>query len=191
MNVANKTVEDMLKAVDPQSRKVMANILTGKIVSKIYCLSEDVFEDKEVPLIKGGVPIYYKTGKKAGQQQTTKMKVMTREGCKGRHIGDLYEHGVDSQGNAVYRAEAVKADDGQFYLRSTRMRMDGVMGCECWCGQDSRIALQEAGDITFNGQPPTKEGIMNIFNRIQKNPTIMKIKNGKSVVDGFAFEEIR
>lgn len=192
MNIANKAVEEMLKNVDPQSRKVMANILTGKIVANIYCLSEDVESEREVPLTdKDGKEVLYKTGDKKGQPKTTTEKFILRAGCKGRHIGVIYDSGRDNQGNMITRAEPVRADDGNFYLRSTRLRLDGAMGCECWCGNDSRISKQEAGDLRFDGQPPSKEGLEAIFKRIQKNPTVAEIKNGRTEIDGFAFEEIR
>lgn len=183
MNVANKTIEEMLKNADPQSRKVMANILTGKIVANIYCLSEDVKSKRDVAVLDDdGNPVLYKTGSKKGQAKTTTEEYIEREGCKGRHIGVVYDNG---------RAEPVRADDGEFYLRATRQRLDGVIGCECWCGNDSRISAQEAGDLKFDGQPPSKQGLESIFKRIQKNPTLVEIKNGRTVIDGFAFEEIR
>lgn len=183
MQVANKAIEEMLKNADPQSRKVMANILTGKIVANIFCLSEDVIQKVESPVLDDdGNTVIYKSGEKKGQPKTKLEDVVSREGCKGRHIGVIYDNG---------RAEPVRADDGNFYLRSTRQRLDGVVGCECWCGQDSRIAAQEAGELKFDGQPPTKQGLETIFKNIQKNPTVVEIKNGRTVIDGFAFEEIR
>lgn len=192
MNVANKQIEEMLKNVDPQSRKVMANILTGKIVANIYCLSEDIESTREVPIVdKNGTQEVYKTGDRKGQTKTKKESYISRKGCNGRHIGVIYDSGRDNQGNMITRAEPVRADDGNYYLRSTRLRMDGAMGVECWCGQDSRISAQEAGDLRFDGQAPSKEGLEAIFKRIQKNPTVVEIKNGRTVVDGFAFEEIR
>jgi hypothetical protein len=183
MNVANKAIEEMLKNADPQSRKVMANILTGKIVANIYCLSEDVKSTREVSVLdKSGNPVLYKSGDKKGEVKTTTEEYISRVGCKGRHIGVVYDNG---------RAEPVRADDGNFYLRATRQRLDGVIGCECWCGQDSRISKQEAGDLKFDGQPPTKQGLESIFKRIQKDPTLVEIKNGRTEIDGFAFEELR
>lgn len=183
MQVANKAIEEMLKNADPQSRKVMANILTGKIVANIFCLSDDIKSTREVAVVDDkGEPVLYKSGAKKGQPKTTTEEYISREGCKGRHIGVIYDNG---------RAEPVRADDGNFYLRSTRQRLDGAVGCECWCGQDSRIAAQEAGELKFDGQPPTKQGLETIFKNIQKNPTVVEIKNGRTVIDGFAFEEIR
>lgn len=183
MQVANKAIEEMLKNADPQSRKVMANILTGKIVANIYCLSEDVKEVQEVPVVdKNGEPVLYVKGDKKGQQKFESKEVIIREGCNGRLIGQVYDNG---------RAEPVRADDGNYYLRATRKRLDGAIGCECWCGQDSRISAQEAGDLKFDGQPPTKQGLESIFSKIEKNPTVIEIKNGRTEIDGFAFEELR
>lgn len=183
MQIGNKAIEEMLRNVDPQSRKVMANILTGKIVANIFCLSQDEFAVREVAVLDDeGDPVLYKSGKNKGQPKTESEKYLIREGCKGRHIGVMYDNG---------RAEPVRADDGNFYLRSTRMRMDGAIGVECWCGNDSRISPQEAGHLKFDGQPPSKEGLEAIFKNVQKNPTVVEIKNGRTEVDGFAFEELK
>lgn len=183
MQVGNKAIEEMLKNADPQSRKVMANILTGKIVANIYCLSQDIIKKVEAPVLdKDGEPVLYKTGDKKGQPKTSLQDAIERKGCNGRLIGQVYDNG---------RSEPVRADDGNFYLRATRKRLDGAIGCECWCGQDSRISAQEAGDLKFDGQPPTKQGLESIFKKIEKNPTVIEIKNGRTEIDGFAFEELR
>jgi len=191
MNVANKTIEEMLRNADPQSRKVMANILTGKIIAKVFCLSEDQTATREVVVMNDdGVPEVWKSGKNKGQQKMRTEEYIVRAGCKGRQIGVIYDAGRDEMGNVVTRAESVEDENGNHWLRSTRKRLDGAIGCECWCGNDSRISAQEAGDLKFDGQPPSKQGLESIFKRIQKNPTVVEIKNGRTVVDGFAFEEI-
>lgn len=183
MQVANRAIEEMLKNADPQSRKVMANILTGKIVANIYCLSLDIKEARDAPTLDDdGNEQIYKTGKQKGQVKTHKEDVITRAGCKGRHIGVIYDNG---------RAEPILDADGNYYLRSTRKRLDGAVGCECWCGQDSRISAQEAGHIDYSGNAPSKEGLESIFKNVQKNPTAIEIKNGRTECDGFAFEELR
>lgn len=191
-NISQKAIEEMLRNADPQSRRVMKSILNGRVVANIFCLSEDIVGTRKVPVLDDdGNPVVYKTGKNKGQPKTETEEYLQREGCKGRHIGVVYATGEhDQNGNPVTRVEPVKSDDGNFYLRSTRKRLDGAMGCECWCGNDSRISAQEAGDLKFDGQPPSKQGLESIFKRIQKNPTVVEIKNGRTVVDGFAFEEI-
>ncbi len=183
MQVANKAIEEMLKNADPQSRKVMANILTGKVVARIYCLSEDITATREVPVLdENDQPVLYKSGKNKGKPKTATESYIEREGCKGRLIGEIYDNG---------RAESIADKDGNHWLRATRKRLDGAIGCECWCGQDSRISAQEAGDLKFDGQPPTKQGLESIFKKIEKNPTTVEIKNGRAVCDGFAFEELQ
>ena len=183
MQVANKAIEEMLKNADPQSRKVMANILTGHVVARIYCLSEDFTGTREVQLLdENGLPVVYKTGDKKGQVKTRVEDYIVRAGCKGRLIGEIYDSG---------RAESIADEYGNHWLRSTRKRLDGAVGVECWCGNDSRISAQEAGDLKFDGQPPTKQGLESIFKKIEKNPTVVEINNGRAVCDGFAFEELQ
>lgn len=143
VNIPNTAIEEMLKNADPQSAAVMANILNGRIIANIYCLSKE---------------------------------------CDGRHIGRIFDNG---------QIEPVRDDDGNMWLRATRKRLDGAVGCECWCGNDSRISAQEAGHIDFSGNAPSKEGLEKIFANVQKNPTNVEIKNGRTVCDGFAFEEIQ
>lgn len=185
-NISQKAIEEMLRNADPQSRRVMKSILNGRLVARIYCLSDDVFATREVPVLDDdGNQVVYKSGAKKGEPKTTTEEYLQREGCKGRQIGVAY---ASSDGNT--RIEPIKSDDGNFYLRSTRKRLDGVIGCECWCGQDSRISSQEAGHIDYSGNAPTKEGLEAIFTNIQKNPTVVEETNGMSVIDGFAFEGV-
>lgn len=180
-HIPNTAIEEMLRNADPQSAAIMANILNGVIVAKIYCLSQDIKARREVPVLEDGEPVFYKTGKNKGQQKFTTEEYLQREGCNGRLIGFIYDNG---------QIEVPADKDGNLWLRSTRKRLDGAIGCECWCGNDSRIAAQEAGDLDYSGNQPTKEGLNNIFKRIQKNPTLIEQKGGRSIVDGFAFEEI-
>lgn len=191
-NISNKAIEEMLRNADPQSRRVMKSILNGRVVANIFCLSEDIVNTREVPVLDDdGKPAVYKSGKNKGQPKTETEEFIQREGCKGRHIGVVYATGEhDQHGNPITRVEPVKSDDGNFYLRSTRKRLDGAMGCECWCGQDSRIAPQEAGHIDFSGNAPTKDGLEAIFKNIQKNPTAVEVKGGRTQIDGFEFEGV-
>lgn len=181
-HVPNTAIEEMLRNADPQSAQIMANILNGKIVANIYCLSQDVKAKREVPVFdEDGNQVFYKSGKKKGEAKIAIEEYLEREGCNGRLIGYIYDNG---------QVEVPQDKDGNMWLRSTRKRLDGAIGCECWCGNDSRIAAQEAGDLDFSGAQPTREGLNNIFKRIQKNPTVIESKNGRTIVDGFAFEEI-
>jgi hypothetical protein len=185
-NIPQKAIEEMLRNADPQSRRVMKSILNGREVARIYCLSEDIVGTREVPVLDDdGNEVKYKTGEKAGQTKMTTEEFLQREGCKGRQIGVIYQ-----TADGGTRVEPIKADDGNYYLRSTRKRLDGVMGCECWCGQDSRISKQEAGHIDFTGNAPTKEGLEAIFTNIQKNPTPVEEVDGRAFIDGFAFEGV-
>ena len=108
MQVANKAIEEMLKNADPQSRKVMANILTGKIVANIFCLSEDIKSTREVPVLdENDQPVLYLSGKNKGKAKTKTEEYIVHEGCKGRHIGVIYDNG---------RAEPIRAEDGNYFL---------------------------------------------------------------------------
>lgn len=191
-NISQKAIEEMLRNADPQSRRVIKSILNGRVVANIYCTSEDIVGTREVPVLdEDGNEVTYKSGAKKGEVKTTTEEYLQREGCKGRHIGVIYATGeTDQHGQPITRVEPVKGDDGKFYLRSTRKRLDGAMGCECWCGNDSRIAPQEAGHLDFSGNAPTKEGLEAIFKNIQKNPTVAEVHKNRTIVDGFEFEGV-
>lgn len=188
--VSNRAVEEMLKNADPQSRRLMKNILNGKLVAKICCLSEDIIEQREVSVLdEEGNQVFYKSGAHKGEPKMKTEEFVAREGCKGRHIGNIIDTGQRDQANKIVTiVEPVAGADGKMYLRSTRQRLDGSMGCECWCGQDSRIAPQEVGHITGNGAAPTRAGLQAIFDNIQENPTVPEVDGNVVVVDGFKFE---
>lgn len=103
--------------------------------------------------------------------------------CKGRHIADLYKDGVwrivpsgkDEQGRDLY------------WLRSWRNRLDGFPGFECWCGNDSRLAKQEVGEV---GQGVTKQGIENVAIRLQQDPASYPTIKGEQEIDGFVLKDV-
>lgn len=165
--ITNKQAEDILRNVDPSTRRSLAGILSGSLISRIYCLSEDQY-----------------TGRGKNRQ-------LVKEGCKGRLIGLVYDNGqMDAQGNPMIQIEPHTDENGFMWLRATRKRLDGFVGCECWCGNNSKIAKQEEGVLTHRGNTPTKEGLNQIFNELNAHPSNYKNINGRTVVDGFAFEGV-
>lgn len=99
--------------------------------------------------------------------------------CKNRLIGYIYEDG---------RVQMVTDEDGKSYLRSSRHRLDGFMGFECWCGNDSRLSLQEQGHI---GQgAPSKSELEKVWNNLSNKPSKYPIIKGQQKIDGFLVKEI-
>ena len=99
--------------------------------------------------------------------------------CKGRIMGHL-----NKQGEVVPYTNKV----GKMYLRASRKRLDGYMGFECWCGNDSRLAEHEKGIIT--AAMPKKTDLEKVWDRLQSKPTNYKEKNGKINIDNFLIETI-
>lgn len=103
----------------------------------------------------------------------------TSKTCKGRLIGFIYDTG--SVGMTTDRK-------GKSYLRSSRHRLDGFMGFECWCGNDSRLAAQEKGYI--GPAAPTKSALSKVWEKVTSNPSDYPIKAGSQIIDGFLIKEI-
>lgn len=101
--------------------------------------------------------------------------------CKGRVIGYVYTDG---------RVMPVADDEGQMFLRSSRNRLDGFKGFECWCGNDSRRSVQEMNDLPDNGNPPTPEGLERIFDNVKNKPSKYPPSEGRQVIDGFELKVV-
>jgi hypothetical protein len=112
------------------------------------------------------------------------------ETCQGEVVGYLYVDGTDSRGRIKYRVEPVVKPDGSIKLYAHRKRLDSQYGFECSCGQDSRIARHEAGALKYDGKPPTREGLEDIYAQLQKNPADYPEINGIREVDGFQIERV-
>lgn len=110
--------------------------------------------------------------------------------CKGDVIAYVYVDGTNSQGRVQYRVEPALAADGSMKLRASRPRLDGEYGFECVCGNDSRIASHEAGAISYDGKPPTRQGLEDIHTRLQKRPPVYSEVDGTKEVDGFSIERL-
>ncbi len=103
------------------------------------------------------------------------------ETCKNRLIGRVHRNGAIRE---VYN------ENDEAYLRSSRDRLDGYKGFECWCGNDSRIAAQEEEHIKSNGNPPSKAGLEQIFVNVKSHPSNYPVKNAKQIIDGFEIREV-
>lgn len=100
---------------------------------------------------------------------------------KGQLIGEVYADGT---------VRTVPDDNGLHWLRSSRKRLDGFLGFECHCSNDSRRSEQEKPDLGDSGHEPTREGLERIYNRIQAKPSTYQKRAGKQKIDGFTVEEL-
>lgn len=110
-------------------------------------------------------------------------------GCNGAVIAYLYVDGTDRRGNIKYRVEPTLVD-GKMKLRAWRPRLDGQLGFECWCRNDSRIAPQEAGVISMKGVVPSRSDLETVFGNLLKTPANYPEVNGVREVNGFQIERI-
>lgn len=109
--------------------------------------------------------------------------------CKGRIIAHVRADGI------VTETPPVIDTKGKFGLYSSglegsRVRLDGVLGFRCYCGNNSVLCKEEDGVIT--PAMPTREQVQNILVKINKRKGEQYIaKNGKIEIDGFIIEELK
>lgn len=101
--------------------------------------------------------------------------------CNGRLIAHIYSDGKIR----------MAASEGKAWLRAIRYRLDGSLGFECWCGNDSRLCEAEKGVTGIEQNTVTKEDIEEVWDNLQKKPANYPISKGKQVIDGFEIREIK
>lgn len=176
MQVSNAQIQSLLNNLpDPKMRREMSDILTGQVKYEILCLSEDVYQDVEEPVLnKKGEQVL----DKKGLVKTETINKLVSEGCKGRSIGKIYNTGK----------VVMTTSDGKAWLRSSRDRFDGHKGFQCWCGNDSLLAKQELGHI--GEAAPSKEDLGEIWKKISSDPNSYPTIKGETIIDGFMLKEI-
>lgn len=137
---------DVLKILDniknPSQKRQLQEILTGKIVQRIRCMSST---------------------------------------CNGRIVGIVYSNGD---------IKPTIEEDGRMFLRATRTRLDGYLGFQCWCGNDSRLCDAEKGVSGIENNAVTKADLETVYERLQKRPVAYPINNGSQRIDNFLIEQI-
>jgi len=103
--------------------------------------------------------------------------------CNGRIVANVYASG---------KIEPVfDEEDGKMYLRASRNRLDGYLGFQCWCGNDSRLCDAEIGVSGIENNAPQKSDLETVWNRLQKRPVNYPERDGKQDIDNFRIETIK
>jgi len=102
--------------------------------------------------------------------------------CKGRIVAHIY-----NDGSIKATTEKNKRGELLMFLRAFRHRLDGYLGFECWCGNDSRLCEAEKGVV---GRTVDKAGLEKVHDRLQRKPANYVEKNGKILIDKFLIEKI-
>jgi len=104
--------------------------------------------------------------------------------CQGKIIAYMYDDGrIEEVCTYNKKGELVSG------LLGSRPRLDGQLGIQCACMNDSRLAESEEGII---GQfPPSKEDLEIVYNNLKKKPAHYTEKSGKLEVDKFIIEKVR
>ena len=183
-------VKDMLRNIpDPKMREQYGRLLSGEIAQEVHCLSDDIYEDREVPVLDdNGEPVLYKTGKNKGDPRTEVKSVLIRKGCKGRVIAYIGRNGK------VTEAGPIAGSDGPngIYisgLEGSRIRLDGTLGFRCYCGQNSILLEEEQGIIT--NRLPSESDLNTIALRLSKRTNIIIPAHIKAQKEGFEVVDVR
>lgn len=183
-------VKDMLRNIpDPKMREQYGRLLSGEIAQEVHCLSEDIHEDREVPVLDDkGEPAVYQRGPNKGQPKTEVKSVLVREGCKGRTIAYIGRNGKVTETEPV----AGNAGPNGIYtsgLEGSRMRLDGTLGFRCYCGQNSILLEEEQGIIT--NLLPSESDLNEIALRLSKRTNIIIPAHIKAQKEGFEVVDVR
>lgn len=138
----NEQIKKILNRFPDKQRQDVENILYGKIVKQVKCLSKK---------------------------------------CKGRIIAYIYSNG---------KIREIGDEKGLIYLRASRRRLDGELGFQCWCGNDSRLCEAEKGNKGIENNAVQKSDLHEVFAKLEKNPKQYPPINGKQEVDKFLIEDI-
>jgi hypothetical protein len=104
--------------------------------------------------------------------------------CQGKIIGYMYDDGrIEEVTTFNKKGELVSG------LLGSRPRLDGQLGIQCACMNDSRLAESEDGIIT--DRAPTKDDLDKVASNLQKKPTHYLEKSGTIEVDNFIIEKVK
>lgn len=100
--------------------------------------------------------------------------------CKGAVIGTIDQ-------NEQITPTLVK---GKMYMRAYRKRLDGGLGIQCWCSNDSRLAPEEKGVPGIEQNAVTKSDLEKVWNNLGGKIKEFVPKNGITRIDGFSIVEV-
>ena len=126
-----------------------------------------------------------------------KVKCLSKK-CRGRIVAFIYSDGT---------LEPQTDRKGVMHLLAWRKRMDGHLGFQCDCGNDSRLSDAEKGVFRpmgatqalkgSKGQPdiitagmPDKAGMEEIARRLQASPPRYPVVDGVQKIDNFSIESV-
>lgn len=101
--------------------------------------------------------------------------------CKGRLMGHLYQNG---------KFRGVVDEEGKMWCRASRYRLDGFLGFQCWCGNDSRLAPQEVGNKGIKQGNASKSDLESVWERVSHKPSNYPINGKNQEIDGFLIVEV-
>ena len=110
---------------------------------------------------------------------TKNVKCMS-EKCNGRVVAQIYEDGKIRP----------SIDSGIMWLYAYRHRLDGSLGFQCMCGNDSRLAEVEKGIKGIEENSISREDIETVYTRIETTKPSYKKTGKKLEVNNFIIEDI-
>lgn len=183
-------VKDMLRNIpDPKLREQYGRLLTGEVIAEVHCLSDDIYVDREVPVLdEDNVQVFYQRGPNKGKPKMEMKNVLIRKGCKGRVIALISKNGKVTETEPV---SDVTGPNGIYSsgLEGSRIRLDGSLGFRCYCGQNSILLEEEQGIIS--NRPPSESDLNEIALRLSKRTNIIVPAHIKAQKEGFEVVDVR
>lgn len=102
------------------------------------------------------------------------------EVCNGRVVAQIYSNGK-IQPTII---------DGVMWLFAYRHRLDGNLGFQCACGNDSRLCEAEKGVSGIENNNVQKEDIAQVHENLEKKRGDYPVVEGKQYIDNFIVEEL-
>lgn len=99
----------------------------------------------------------------------------------GRVIGEKYKDG---------RIEATTDGNGVMWMLAYRPRLDGFLGFQCRCGNDSRLSGYEKGVKSIEKNKVKQKDIEAVLEKVSKNPPKYKEVGGEMEVDKFIIRRL-
>lgn len=107
---------------------------------------------------------------------------------KNKIVKEIYCSCSDEVLAEVDTDGVVNETDGR--LLASKIRIDGFMGFQCLCGNDSRQSTQEVGLESFGTPNPSNVDVEEALRRVKDSPSVYPIIEGVQHIDGFRIVEV-
>lgn len=131
--------------------------------------------EQNLDLLLSHIPEHHQAAYRTAMTSNSARQVRClSKSCNGDVIATIDDQGI------------VHETDGRLF--ASKMRVDGVYGFQCSCGNDSREAPQERERLGMAN--PTPEILAAVMRDVNLNPSVYPIIEGRQTIDDFSIEDI-